>query len=62
MPRTVGTDKSLTLARGEAAELLGVSVRVIDEMTRSGRLDVRTVGQTPKITRASIEAVVAGER
>lgn len=60
--RTVATANSRALARQEAAEELGVSVSVIDDMVRSHRLDVVTIGKWPKITRASIEQVLAGER
>jgi excisionase family DNA binding protein len=60
--RTVATDKSRALARQEAAEDLGVSVSVIDDMVKAGRLDTVTIGKWPKITRASIDAVLAGQR
>jgi transposase len=60
--RTVATANSKALARQEAAEELGVSVSVIDDMVRAHRLDVVTIGKWPKITRASIEQVLAGER
>ena len=60
--RTVATENSKALARREAAEELGVSVSVVDDMVKAGRLDVVTIGKWPKVTRRSIEQVLAGER
>ncbi len=59
MPRNVEmSERRRAYGRKEAAELLGCSVYVIDDMIRDGRLTTVVIGQTPKITRASIDKLL----
>lgn len=60
MPRNVKvTPLSRAVGRQEAAEMLGCSVRVIDDMLRDGRLRRVLIGQKYKITLASIDELLS---
>jgi excisionase family DNA binding protein len=59
VPRNVAiTERRRVLGRKEAAEALGCSVYVIDQMVEDGRLKTVKIGETPKITIASIDKLL----
>lgn len=53
------TEHRRAYGRKETAELLGISVKTVDRMVEDGTLTVVIIGRTPKITRASIDALLA---
>jgi excisionase family DNA binding protein len=52
------TDRRRAVGRREAAEILGVGVDTVTKMIRRGELRTVKIGDVPKITMASINAVL----
>lgn len=60
MPKNVAmTDHRRAYSKKETAEQLGCSVEVVEDMIEDGRLRTVVVGQTTKVTRASIDDLLA---